>query len=550
MRNSATRRGATTTTSRRAARAGFTRFVSWRALAAVATFTAPGCSGEAALPPSAAVTTIEIVPGSAALVQGDSVRLSATARDQFGATMTGQSINWSSAASAIATVSAQGTVTAIAGGTTTITAAAGTKSASVVVNVTALVVTTITLSTSTVALIQGDTSRIVATLRDQRGAVMSGVVVAWTSSASNVATVSSAGTVTALAPGATTITASAGGKSAAAQATVDARVTTLTVLPTTATLAQGDTTRLIATPRDLSGAVITGRQPTWTSSASVVATVAATGTVTAVSPGSATITATLDGKTATVALTVLTRVVLETARAVSATIGSSGGTIAATSASGVVYNFVVPPLVLDSAVRITVTPVSRIGELPFSREFVGGGDFQPSGLKFGPGALLTITPSSPIPALGANARVFGFTFERSVDSISVQPATVRNGGFAIRIEHFSFGGFAVGNVSDLSTLPIVPNSSIQQQRAAQLAPLLMPQDLNAAIAIFKAWRTQIEAIINTAQSGVEAKISVDLFLNWTKLPKHLLAALARRGWRCKQRWLRTDQRWSTLRSLP
>jgi Big-like domain-containing protein len=291
-------------------------------------------------------------------------------------------------------------------------------------------------------------------------------------------------------------------------------VTTVVVTPGTSTLAQGDTLGLTVSVQDATGATLSGKVAAWSSSSAAVATVSATGLVKAVAPGTAVITATVDGKTGTLALTVLTRMVKETDRATSATIGNAGGTITATSAAGVTYNFIVPALALDSSVRITVTPIARIGGLPFSGGLLGGVEFQPSGLKLGPGVQLVIKTSAAIPALGPNQRLVGFTFDGNVDSSSVQPAAPKNGGFAITVEHFSGGGLAVGNVADLQSLPTVPNGSIQQQRVAQLAALAMPQDLNAVIAIFKSWRTQIEALIASAQTGVDAKMAIDLYLNW------------------------------------
>ena len=66
----------------------------------------------------------------------------------------------------------------------------------------------------------------------------------------------------------------------------------------------GATLTLVAEVRDASGAAITGRTPTWSTSDAAVATVA-NGVVTAVAPGTATITATIDGKSATKQVTVV-----------------------------------------------------------------------------------------------------------------------------------------------------------------------------------------------------------------------------------------------------
>lgn len=66
----------------------------------------------------------------------------------------------------------------------------------------------------------------------------------------------------------------------------------------------GKTTTLSATPRDANGTALTGRTLTWSSSAAAVANVDANGVVTGVAAGTATITVTGEGKTATAAIPV------------------------------------------------------------------------------------------------------------------------------------------------------------------------------------------------------------------------------------------------------
>ena len=61
----------------------------------------------------------------------------------------------------------------------------------------------------------------------------------------------------------------------------------------------GQTAQLTATPRDAAGNALTNRTVTWATSSATIATVSITGRVTAVSVGSATISATVDGKTGT-----------------------------------------------------------------------------------------------------------------------------------------------------------------------------------------------------------------------------------------------------------
>jgi uncharacterized protein YjdB len=82
-----------------------------------------------------------------------------------------------------------------------------------------------------------------------------------------------------------------------------APVATVTVTPSSATLVVGGTQQLTATTKDGSGATLSGRAVTWSSSSSA-ATVDANGLVSAVSAGTATITATSEGKTGTSAITI------------------------------------------------------------------------------------------------------------------------------------------------------------------------------------------------------------------------------------------------------
>src|ERR1019366_9009780 len=73
-------------------------------------------------------------------------------------------------------------------------------------------------------------------------------------------------------------------------------VASLTVTPTIASLAIGATQQLTATTLDANGNTLSGRGVTWGTSDATKATVSASGLVTAVAPGTATITATSETK--------------------------------------------------------------------------------------------------------------------------------------------------------------------------------------------------------------------------------------------------------------
>jgi hypothetical protein len=82
-------------------------------------------------------------------------------------------------------------------------------------------------------------------------------------------------------------------------------VASVTVTSPVTTLEVGMTTQLTATARNAAGDALTGREVNWSSSAESVATVSSTGLVTAVGTGTAQITATIDGRSGSVSLTVL-----------------------------------------------------------------------------------------------------------------------------------------------------------------------------------------------------------------------------------------------------
>lgn len=104
-----------------------------------------------------------------------------------------------------------------------------------------------------------------------------------------------------------TVTTASGAPTATAEIAVTSNpvpVNSVTVTPGTVSRALNDTTRLHATLSDESGAAIFGRAITWSTSDGNVAMVFAEGFVRAMGVGSATITATSEGKSGTAVVTV------------------------------------------------------------------------------------------------------------------------------------------------------------------------------------------------------------------------------------------------------
>src|SRR5438034_1267932 len=177
--------------------------------------------------------------------------------------------------------------------------------ATAVVSPVVVPVTAVVVAPATANVTVDSTVQLVAMPKDANGNLLSGRTVSWLSGNPGVATVSASGLVTGVSTGAATITAASEGKSGTAAMTVSSvPVASVAVSPTSASVAVGQTEQLSATPKDANGNPLTGRTVSWSSGNTAVATVAASGLVTGVSAGAATITAASEGQTGTAAITV------------------------------------------------------------------------------------------------------------------------------------------------------------------------------------------------------------------------------------------------------
>lgn len=157
----------------------------------------------------------------------------------------------------------------------------------------------------------GATLQLTATPLTAQGKPVNGLPVAWGTSDDAVATVSQSGLVTARAAGTVVITAVSDFRSGTTTLTVRASEAAgpvaqveITGAASPVVVARGAALQLNAVTRAASGAVLNGRVVTWASGNPAVATVSATGKVTAVAAGAAMVSATSEGKTAQVPVVV------------------------------------------------------------------------------------------------------------------------------------------------------------------------------------------------------------------------------------------------------
>jgi len=278
-----------------------------------ATLDHPRLSAKAQLRNRGILKQVVLLPVSVSVASGGQVQFSAS-----GLMANGDSVAVSATFSATGgTISSSGMYTAgSTGGAFSVIAAVQTKNGGTAADTSQVTITggstvpvaTVTVSPATASVAVGATVQLTATTKDANGNVLTGRTITWSSSATGMATANSSGLVSGVAAGSATITATSEGKSATATITVTAAtpppVATVTVSPASASVAVGSTVQLTATTKDANGNVLTGRVITWSSNATAIASVNGTGLVSGVAAGSATITATSEGKSGSSGITV------------------------------------------------------------------------------------------------------------------------------------------------------------------------------------------------------------------------------------------------------
>ncbi|MBL0938728.1 MAG: Ig-like domain-containing protein [Gemmatimonadaceae bacterium] len=241
-----------------------------------------------------ATATVEVVNGVVVNLTPASVTLNVNEQHVLAVSVqadAGQStaVTWRSSAPSIATVSGNGTVTALAVGTAVISAVSvqdTLRRASSTITVAPRVLG-VSLNTTSATLTTGETEQFSASVSADPGANTS---VIWRSSQPAIASVSSNGLVTAMSAGSVTITAVSVGdttRRASASVTVLSPVG-VSVSPSSATMALNDQRTLVASVQASGGQ---STAVTWRTSNASVATVSSGGVVTATGFGSASITA-------------------------------------------------------------------------------------------------------------------------------------------------------------------------------------------------------------------------------------------------------------------
>ena len=254
------------------------------------------------------VAGVALLPKATTLTVGDSALLAAMVLDGAGAILADHDIEWYSGDSTVVTVTDRGEVAAAGVGATFVIAGTGSHRDSSQVTVTAQpdAVASINIVAPREPLRPGESTVLQATVMGVGGASLGGRAVRWSSSNGTIALVDSlTGEVRALQPGRVDVRALVEGRATTLALTVlQARVARVTASPARLTLAQDSSATLRVRAQDDGGRRLNGRAARWTAADGSIARVTANGRVTAVSSGTTTIRVSVDGKTASVPVTV------------------------------------------------------------------------------------------------------------------------------------------------------------------------------------------------------------------------------------------------------
>jgi uncharacterized protein YjdB len=163
----------------------------------------------------------------------------------------------------------------------------------------------IEITPASLSIVVGAARPLSARVLDASGAPIGDARVFWSSEHPSIAVVTADGIVTGVAPGNTQIAASMNGTSAVVPVSVSRLpVSLVRINPASANMLVGGSVALTVQALDAAGGVVPGLSAAWQSSHPAIASVNTKGVVTAIAPGSATLTATVAGLSGVAAVTV------------------------------------------------------------------------------------------------------------------------------------------------------------------------------------------------------------------------------------------------------
>ena len=201
---------------------------------------------------------------------------------------------------------------------------------------------------------------------------------------------------------------------------------------------------------------------------------------------------------------------LESAAAVTQSIGPAGGTVSTTAADGTIYTLTVPAKSLRSATSITLAPIASIADLPSGVSLAGGAHLGPEGQRFDAPVKLSIARVAP-----AATPPVPFTYDGELQQRRLYPAIVSGSTIEFEIVHFSGYAALVGQPDVVALLvpgylpqPSAPgDQALQALVGAATGPLSGAARTQAMRSALQGW---LDNVIKPAVVAAQAFTSVDV----------------------------------------
>jgi len=313
----------------------------------------------------AQLTSITISPATVSIAAGTQQQFTATGNFDDGSTQVLTSLQWSSSATSILTVDANGLGLGLAPGTSTVTATAGSIAATASVTVTNATLVSLQIAPNNSSMPAGAVKQFsaIGTFSDNSTQDLTQSVL-WTTSNPAVATINNVGTVSSLITGSTTITAASGAVSRSTTLTVSTvKLVSITISPSNSRVEKHTSLLFTATGVYSDGSTSPLATVSWHSSKPQFANMRSTGILHAKKAGTLTLSATSSGVTGS------TTVTIGTGTLVSVAITPANSSVAAGStqqltATGTFSDGTTQDVTINSHWSSTVPSVATIANAP------------------------------------------------------------------------------------------------------------------------------------------------------------------------------------------
>jgi len=247
---------------------------------------------------------------------------------------------------------------------------------------------------------------------------------------------------------------------------------------------------------------------------------------------------------------------LEVAAAVEATISVHGGSLSTTDSRGRVITLVFAPGSLEKETRVVLTPIAAVERAPVSLNFLGGGQFEPSGLDLTIPAILHITQP---PAVSTHAphrwrrrndedrgglrvsdherrddndhdhdrptSVVGILYDGDGQSFTLTPVASSPGSIEVAVSHFSGLAAAQMRPADCSALTVGQSTDPATTAINTIACATPDNVIDEAINALTEWARStpngVLARLRAAQSFDALRAAIGTWTDWLNIAQHV-----------------------------